>query len=342
MPQLSSDSALRERVPMGTSSGKSHVATTKKLLEMPSPVPPNILRRKIPGGSVLSPLKNVVSHALCSFAERMMDQHTYPPFIHPSILTTSNITACAVDPIAVCRDICHRFPSRQIATDTSFWDIVAQEQERIYDLRCSSNKWVHLASAQAIAIYLLLLVSNRDNVLPQHPNLPITLLFTMRTNFEHLHRILPGYTTPTKQTGCRPTWQDWVFAESKLRTATVYFILASCYDVNFGLPCDRDVDHEFGDIELPATKSLWEATDEVSWNKILDLAIPAQGRAHPVECSETRLNYSNLVELNKLHSGPECRATMECDLGLESRVETWYREMDELGMLVSLCSVMGD
>ncbi|KAJ5871095.1 uncharacterized protein N7529_003448 [Penicillium soppii] len=224
----------------------------------------------------------------------------------------------------------------------SFWDTVAQEQERIYDLRCLPSKWVHLASAQAITIYLLLLTSNRDNVLQHHPNLPITLLFTLRTNFEHLHRMLSGYTAPTKQPRCRQTWEDWVFAESKLRTATVYFILASCYDVDYGLPCDRDIDHKFGEIELPATKSLWEATDEVSWNKVRDLAIPAQGRAHPVESSETRLNYTNLVELNKLHGGPECRATMKCDSGLESKVQTWYKKMDELGMLVSLCSVMGD
>ncbi|KAJ5305651.1 hypothetical protein N7508_004666 [Penicillium antarcticum] len=154
--------------------------------------------------------------------------------------------------------------------------------------------------------------------------------------------MLSGYTTPTKQPGCRQTWEDWVFAESKLRTAIVYFILASCYDVDYGLPCDRDIDHEFGEIELPATKSLWEAIDEISWYKILDLAISGQDRAHPVESSETRLNYTNLVELNKFHSGPECRATMECDLGLKYQVEKWYKEMDELGMLVSLCSVMSD
>lgn len=341
-PQLPSVSTIEDCVPRGTSPGRGGIATANKPLKMPTRVPTNILRRKVTGRSEFLPLKSLISRVLCSFPERMMDKHICPPFIHPSIFVTSKIPPCAVDPIGVCRDLCQKFPSDQIATDISFWDIVAQEQEKIYDLRYSPSKWVHLASAQAITIYLLLLVSNRDYVLPHHPNLPITLLFTLRTSFEHLHRILPGYTTPTTQTACRPTWEDWIFAESKLRTATVYFILASCYDVDFGLPCDREIDHEFGELELPATKPLWEAKHEDSWNAALTLAIPAQGLSSTARTTETKLRYSNLVESNKGHTGSENSGAMELDSSLECQVEMWHKEMDELGMLVALCSMMCD
>lgn len=339
-PQLSSSSDLasKDGLLMGHSPNRLHVDAAQKLFDMPSCDTTNILRQKIGGRSESFHLKKLVSRLLCSFAERMMEkQHNCPPFIHPSILATPKIASRSVDPIASCRDIFHHFSLHRIASDTSFWDVVAQEQEKIYDLRFSPNKWVHLASAQAITIYLLLLISNRENVLMHHPNLPITLLFTLRTTFEQLHRILSGYTAPTKQNTCKPAWEDWIFAESKLRTAIVYFILASCYDVSYGLPCDREIDHTFHELELPVTKSLWETTDEVAWNEAADLTTLAENCSHTVGTSETRLKYGDLVGLNKSHSDIECPGGMNIDSTLGNRIETWHKEMDELGMLI-----MGD
>lgn len=167
----------------------------------------------------------------------------------------------------------------------------------------------------------------------RHPNLPITLLFTLRTIFDQLHGFLPGYTALPRDTG-ELAWEDWIFAESKLRTATVNFLLAACYDVNFGLPCDRDIDHAFGELELPATKTLWEAKDEKSWRRAFhdlhDMAGP----------SEPRLRYEELVELNKSQANIDRRDVMKTESNLEYRVEAWRKEMDELGMLVTLCSII--
>jgi hypothetical protein len=232
------------------------------------------------------------------------------------------------DPILVCQSICHKFTAR----DSSIWDAITAEQDRIYEQRASHDKWLHLSSAQAITIYLLMLTSERENVLIYYPNLPITLLFTLGTIFSHLHQIHPGYVAAEERSGGRPTWEDWMFAESKLRTAAAYFILSHQFNVDFGLPCDQGGDNPFEDVDLPSAKTLWEARDELSWSEEFHLT---------ARSGEATLKYRDLVKLSKRDCSNETPITLrEDESKLEARVEGWHKDMDELGMLVALCSTM--
>lgn len=178
-----------------------------------------------------------------------------------------------------------------------------------------------------------MLAAEGESVLTHHPSLPITLLFTLGTHFEQLNQIHPGFVAAKEQSGSRPTWEDWIFAESKLRTATVYFILALHFDVDFDLPCDREGDYRFEDAELPAAKTLWEAKDELSWREEFDLTVPNR-------TSKARLKYHDLVRPNKSDCGHEDPDTQKVESGVGYRIEKWHKKMDEFGMLVALCSTM--
>jgi len=110
-----------------------------------------------------------------------------------------------------------------------------------------------------------------------------------------------------------------------LRTATVYFILALLFNLDFGLPCERE---GFEDVELPAAKTLWEAKNELSWHEEFDPTVPP------------RLKYRDLVGQSKRECGSECPDIQKDEPGRVDRIQKWHKEMDEFGMLVALCSTM--
>jgi hypothetical protein len=269
-------------------------------------------------------IKKLISQVICSFPERM-NRASSPPFIHESTFLRSMNTMPTDDPIVICQDISRKFTAREAHGDIPIWDAIASEQERIYDRHASLSKWILLSSAQTITIYLLMLIAKHENVLTHHPSLPITLLFTLGALFEQLHQIHPGYVAAKEQSGSKPSWEDWIFAESKLRTATVYFILALHFNLDFGLPCERE---GFEDVELPAAKTLWEAKNELSWHEEFDLTVPP------------RLKYRDLVRQTKRECGYECPNIQKDEPGRVDRLEKWHKEMDEFGMLVALCSTM--
>lgn len=269
-----------------------------------------------------------------------MNKDSCPPFIHHSAFQRSAKLIIPEDPIIVCQDITRGFAERKSHSDLCVWNAIASEQERIYDQRGSFSRWLHLSSAQAITIYLLMLVAEGPSVLSHHPNLLITLLFTLGSLFEQLNQINPGFMAGKEESQDRPTWEDWIFAESKLRTATVYFILALHFDLDFGLPCDRESDYEFEEVDLPAGKNLWEAKTELSWRKEFDLMEQARNNLVPVRMSEERLKYADLVKLNKQHCSHELPDIQNDKTRLAERIAKWQKEMDEFGMLVALCSTM--
>lgn len=309
-------------------------------LEIPSPDCSHLLRPKERQPAKAELVSKLVSQMICSFPERRMNEDSCPSFIHHSAFRRSVETTSSEDPIIICQDITRKFATRKDGGDFTVWNAIASEQERIYDQRGSFDKWLHLASAQAITIYLLMLAVEGESVLAHHPNLPITLLFTLGSNFEQLNQIHPGFMAVKEQSTDRPTWEDWIFAESKLRTATVYFILALQFDVEFGLPCDREGDYKFEDVDLPAAKLLWEAKNELSWRTEFDLVEKARDDCIPVGIREAKLKYGDLVRHNKQHCGFEHPDIQKDELRLGDRIDRWQKEMDDFGMLVALCSTM--
>ncbi|RFU24476.1 hypothetical protein B7463_g11862, partial [Scytalidium lignicola] len=297
------------------------------------PIPSRLLRRKKQQPVNMAHISELVSRIICSFPGRMIKETSYPPFIHQSTFEGRMGGRRPDDPIVICQSICRKLSGYRDEGDFSVWDAVASEQERMYDQRASFDKWIFLSSAQAITIYLLMLAAEGENALIHHPTLPLTLLFTLGTHFTHLHQINPGYTSAKERNKTRLSWEDWIFAESKLRMAIVYFILELHFDLNFGLPCNREGDVQFEDLELPGTKALWEAKDQLSWQKEYDLI--AEDRYF-----ETRLKYSDLRSSYTQDSDCGQPHVPQASSELAKRIEIWQREMDEFGILVAMCSTI--
>lgn len=319
---------------------KTDLTLRSETLEISHPPSSYLLRPRKQQSVGLELVSKLVSQMLCSFPDRRMNEDSCPSFIHFSTFQQSANNMSLEDPILNCQNIACMFVVRKAHGEFSVWDAITSEQERIYDQRTSLDRSLHLSSAQAITIYLLMLAAEGESVLIHHPNIPITLLYTLGSIFGQLNQMHPGFIAAKEMGAVRPTWEDWIFAESKLRTATVYFILALHFDVDFGIPCDREGDYTFEDVNLPAAKLLWEAKNELSWREEFDLIERGQDDFMPVRTSEERLKYGDLVRFNKQHYGYKYPDIQNDEFGLADRIEKWQKGVDEFGMLVALCSTM--
>jgi hypothetical protein len=175
--------------------GKPDMPAIRSGLETPCALPPRLLQPKERQTAKTVLVTKLVSHVLCSFPERKMNETSCPPFIHHFTFLRSLNVLPSDDPIGVCQNITHKFATRkrEASSDFSLWDAIAAEQERIYEQRASFNKWLHLSAAQPVTIYLLMLAAEGESVLAHHPTLPITLLFTLGTHFVQLNQMHPGF-----------------------------------------------------------------------------------------------------------------------------------------------------
>ncbi|KAH7304822.1 hypothetical protein BKA65DRAFT_544071 [Rhexocercosporidium sp. MPI-PUGE-AT-0058] len=312
-------------------------------LELYPPCSSQLLRPRKKNHAKTELVGKLISQMLCSFAESRLDEISFPPFIHGSTFQYPVRSVSSHEPISICQIIVRNFKSQKLRTKPSVWNSIVAEQERIYTQRSSFDKWTSLSSAQALTIYLLIMASAGEGALSQYPNIPITLLFTLGSIFGDLNKVQCGsYATTKAEDGRsnRPTWDDWVFGESKLRTAATYFIFALCFDVQFGIPCDRPDDYKLEDLDLPASKLLWEARDEVAWQEELDLGEEDGDEEVSVSAGEERLTYGDLTSYNKhLHRQAEA-GIPEANPRLARRIEEWQRGADEFGVLVALCGTM--
>lgn len=111
-------------------------------------------------------------------------------------------------------------------------------------------------------------------------------------------------------------WDDWVFRESTIRTASIYFLLTVVASMEFGLACDDPEDWSLNDMPLPASKALWEARDRAAWEK----AVASNGAS------------TSVIEFHHL-------ALMDNE-DLRSKIEMWQEGADELGLLTSMASIL--
>jgi hypothetical protein len=267
----------------------------------------------------------MISSIISAFPTRFALTDTFPPFIHRSALLSLDDSGSATRTLAACQEICRLFSSARSHCTDAILDTINTEQERLYALRGCPDPQIHISCAQASTVYLIMLTSLAEN-LPKDNILGTTLLFTLGTHFGPLNKWHTQFLSVPKT----PTWEDWILAESISRTAMLYFIVGLLFDLQFGLPCDREFDYCMKDIHLPAPKALWDAPDKASW---LDHYL----ENHNVV--ESRMQYGYLVTRNN-HALRTSPATSSPAPEMNKIFYEWQGKMDEYGMLVNLCSTL--
>lgn len=159
-----------------------------------------------------------------------------------------------------------------------------------------------------------------------------------------LHAKVPSLLCADELENRRPSWKDWIFAESRrryantptippdidltnnTRTAIVYLLIDMLVDVTTNVPCP--IPGGIGMLPLPSSKTLWEAESHKNWSLEYDMSINQR-------IGNCYLTYSDLHTIQK---GNE--AAVESRPTIDDRLESWYSNVDSFGTLVIMASTL--
>lgn len=114
------------------------------------------------GNPVLKHAASLIVHMACSFPQMMLRRQLFPPFIHPRWHEPE-----LPDNIAACMAIAQLFVARTPETRGFLWRTIFAEVRRMEDeLMTASKRDVHSAM-QALMIYMLMAVVDRDDETPR-------------------------------------------------------------------------------------------------------------------------------------------------------------------------------
>ncbi|EHK18907.1 uncharacterized protein TRIVIDRAFT_44263 [Trichoderma virens Gv29-8] len=290
---------------------------------------PNFLlfeQRKLSGLPMMQ-ISNFILRFLCGQASKVAHDSSLVGFVHPSSEHELEVNlegaAMKPSPLKTCQNLLRAYGSYKSDTlswsvdKEPLWEMIHQHQEWIYSkarepASCSIelliptfNPWELLSAAQCLAIYVLLRVKLGKNN-RSFPNGDIALLYTLGALFRRLQfeRLLDITHHPSDD------WRQWVFCESFIRIATIYFTLNVIVSMEFGLPCNSPQDWNIDDMPLPASKASWGAQNTTDWTKFTKVLPPYK-----------QLKWRDLLSP---------AASNDCP------VEEWKESSDELGMVVTM------
>ncbi|KAK4442505.1 hypothetical protein QBC34DRAFT_454677, partial [Podospora aff. communis PSN243] len=280
--------------------------------------------------------RQLIISTVRSFPRMMTRLDNLPPFIHQHgcqlhfglplmsevVPVFSPEAGGPLRPLAACMRLAQVFVSQAPDAAGLLWDGVDSEHRRIVSEMADFSPGETLASLQAMIVYTIMrlmdsgisyFIVNRD------------LLKTNRDLAAHFLRLSPGPFSSPHARLCRPTWEEWIFEETRRRIVAICFLLdlvAGSADI-----CELLADPYA--IALPSSKMLWQARDAAIWE-----------REYAVEWEQLTTNQARVDTLGDLAlakgvgnggSGAQGRLA-----GLfADALDNWHAGLDGLGMLIA-------
>ncbi|KAM6476692.1 hypothetical protein HDV62DRAFT_402619 [Trichoderma sp. SZMC 28011] len=234
------------------------------------------------------------------------------PFVHQRI----GLVTDANNPLRACQSLFRKHTSTD---DEALWTGVHDIQEDIY-IKCATfDKWKLLAASQAMMLLVLLRLRHGSNH-DAFPAADIALLYSLQRVFVLLRDRFCDRETLLSGNRAVHDWQAWIFRESLIRTATIYFLMRILVSTECGISCDGPNDWRLEEIPLPASKMAWEATNEITWEAVSRSSVAPS----PV------LRYGDLIGTEGYH----------LNSGTAHQIEAWLEGADELGFITSISSTL--
>lgn len=275
-----------------------------------APVEGGFLARLPVSNSISQHSATVVMQALRAFPQMMLRKPTFPPFIHPHCHCYP-----LPKPLAHCMSIAHIYVSSSVETRPFLWHSIKQEQQRILDDLTKMAKEEVLAAVQAQLIYIAMRVAAAEDAQKSDEwNLQMVVTFQI---------LCERFMNLCDEPFCLPeswrpgtNWNDWVFAESRRRTACVWFLISRVVCVRTGISCPT-ID-SYMTLPLSSPKTLWEAATHDAWASEYETyssTLPGLGLD----------NFGSLVDFNKRWKEPVHAR----------KLNVWNAQVDQLGSLLN-------
>ncbi|KAI0393960.1 hypothetical protein F5Y17DRAFT_429881 [Xylariaceae sp. FL0594] len=215
-------------------------------------------------------IQYLILHTLKSYPLMMRRRDTLPPFIHPSLVdgVMGQISdgTDKTSPLTNCMVLVHMLGSDVRGSRRLFWRNVRMECERLLSEEGKLDKWALLTAMQALTIYILVRVDERDDTEDNDSNIDLLLIKTIISIIQQFYFVdmsCDGQCGLCNGKHRWLSWKEWIFRESRRRLAIIYRVVNKLIYFEPGSMCDMP--SEFVLAPLPAAKSLWEARDERSW-----------------------------------------------------------------------------
>ncbi|KAL6693450.1 hypothetical protein J3F84DRAFT_79558 [Trichoderma pleuroticola] len=234
------------------------------------------------------------------------------PFVHQQI----GLVVDASNPLRACQSLFRKHTS---TNDEALWTGIHDIQEEIY-MKCATfDRWKLLAASQAIMLLVLLRLRHGSNH-EAFPAADIALLYSLQRVFILLRDKFCDRETLLSENRAAHGWRAWIFRESLIRTAIIYFLLRISVSTDCGISCDGPKDWRLEEIPLPASKMAWEATNEIEWEAASRISVTPS----------TVLRFGDLFGTEGYHPNS----------GTAHEIEAWLEGVDELGLITSISSTL--
>ncbi|KIV78005.1 hypothetical protein PV11_09773 [Exophiala sideris] len=257
---------------------------------------------------------NLVIQALRSFPAMMLRRETFPWYIHQqSQMLSVSSPAALPEALSNCMSIAQMFALRTPETKPFLWQTIRAQYRRWRDEMYQMSQYELLAAAQACMIYLIMCII--DPSPGSEENSP-GLLLTIHDMYLLFKTTSCGTVADGALRGISASWKEWIFDESRLRLAHLWFLIGCVVCIKTGNIYDRS--QSYRSLQLPSPKCVWEANTEAAWGMERDATRTCQ--------------MSGLATLGNLID-----AQKSADESLNAKkLDEWNAGADKLGSLLNL------
>lgn len=228
------------------------------------------------------------------------------PFIHPAQMKTpgSHLTTC----LSLVRISENPLPGSEETAAI----IIQREMENIAQVRDDYDDMSLLAAFQAYLIYTMILFFRLSSGTNPFFRSAMMNLQELACSSSRRGLVCTGETTNT-----RPTWEEWIVAETKRRTLYVMYLFDSVLSAHENLP--TFIGTELRGLPAPSTKPLWQARNRSDWEKEYNIFL--------VEWTEGKLTIDELWPIPPELDNADI-------VQRRRRVDQWLENLDEFGTMM--------
>ena len=209
------------------------------------------------------------------------------------------------------KSIYRYFPTKFVSSSVIYTETFPLLLTHVAGHQCESlSQWDLLSACQAVALYLLLWMRKRDHC-SQFPCGNIALLFTLGRITKLLQSRYLHLSPSTNVLRPVNDWAAWIFCESCIRLASLYFVMNIVVSMDIGFSCDGPTDWRLQALPLPASKVVWDADTEAAWLSAIG------GHAN----LNRRTLFGDLFDKKRV---------------ADHRAGVWEDSVDELGLIVGM------
>ncbi|KAK0706179.1 hypothetical protein B0T26DRAFT_755704 [Lasiosphaeria miniovina] len=239
-------------------------------------------------------------------------------------------------PLAACIGVAHIFVARTANSDEFLWQTIEAEHRRIRAEMHQFTPGETLAATQAMMLYttMRLMVSGYEYFQANRGG-----LMTLNDLSRRFSELCPGPFSPAHVRLHRPTWEEWIFEETRRRMAVVCFLMTLVVGSE---ACLAILDPP--SLLLPSSRALWEAKDRWSWEREFDAAWAELGTVarHHQHAGPRLDTIGDLAVVKNGLSDPRFGAGRAgaAAAAASDVLDSWHAGLDGLGIM--LAAVLAD